>query len=105
MNETMILVLALVAGVLLGGVFFGGLWWTIHRLISSKGSAFWFPGSLLIRTGITLAGFYFVSRGHWQRLLVCLLGFLIARVVVMRLTRTAVEKHPGLSKEGAGRAP
>ena len=104
MNETMILAAALGVGVLLGGVFFGGLWWTVHRLVSSKSSAFLFPGSLLLRTGITLAGFYLVSRGHWQQLLACLMGFFIARVVVMRLTRTPVEKHPGLSKE-AGHAP
>ena len=40
---------------------------------------------------IVLAGFYFVGRGHWERLLVCLLGFVIARFIVMRLTRTPVE--------------
>ena len=30
MNETLALVLALVTGVLLGAMFFGGLWWTVR---------------------------------------------------------------------------
>jgi F1F0 ATPase subunit 2 len=36
-----------------------------------------------------LAGFYFIGRGHWEKLLVCLLGFVMARVFVTRLTRAA----------------
>lgn len=87
MNEALSLALALVAGVLLGAMFFGGLWWTIQRGVSSKRPGLWFFGSLLLRTSITLAGFYLVGRGHWERLLACLLGFLIARLVVTRLTR------------------
>ena len=61
MNETVTLVLAWVAGLLLGAIFFGGLWWTIRKGLSSKRSALWFLGSLLLRTSIALAGFYFVA--------------------------------------------
>ena len=89
MNETWSLVLALVTGVLLGAMFFGGLWWTVRKGVSSKRPALWFFASLLLRTSITLAGFYFIARGHWGRLLVCLLGFFIARLIVTRLTRAA----------------
>jgi F1F0 ATPase subunit 2 len=89
MNETFGLMLALVAGVLLGGMFFGGLWWTVQKRLSSKQPALWFLGSMLLRTGIALGGFYFIADGHWERLLVCLLGFVIARLIVIRLTRTA----------------
>ena len=88
MNETLSLVLALAAGVLLGAIFFGGLWWTVRKGISSPWPAFWFFGSLLLRTGIVLAGFYFVSGGHWERLLLCMVGFALGRIVVTRLTQT-----------------
>ena len=60
MNETLTLVLAWVAGVLLGAIFFGGLWWTVRKGVSSKQPALWFFGSLLLRMSIALAGFYFV---------------------------------------------
>jgi F1F0 ATPase subunit 2 len=82
MNETFTLVLALVTGVLLGVMFFGGLWWTVRKGVSSARPALWFLGSLLLRTIITVNGFYFVARGDWQRLLMCLLGFVIARPIV-----------------------
>ena len=62
------LALALSAGVLLGAIFFGGLWWTVRKGVSSEQPAFWFFGSLLLRMSIALAGFYFVSDGHWERL-------------------------------------
>ena len=103
MNETLSLVLALATGVLLGAMFFGGLWWTIQKGSLSERPALWFLGSLLLRTSIALAGFYLIARGHWENLLVCLLGFLIARLIVTRLVRDA-EKPTCLAQE-ASRAP
>src|ERR1035437_2635961 len=82
MNDTLFLVLALVTGVLLGAIFFGGLWWTVRKGVTSKNPALWFFGSLLLRMSIPLAGFYFVGRDHWERLLLCLLGFVLARLTV-----------------------
>ena len=93
MIEVLLLALALPAGVLLGVIFFGGLWWTVRKGVSSEQPAFWFFGSLLLRMGIALAGFYFVSGGHWERLLLCLAGFVIARLLVTRLTRSSVDSH------------
>jgi len=103
MNNFLILALALVAGLLLGGIFFGGLWWTVHKGLWSKHPALWFLGSRLLRMGLVLVGFYFVGRGDWQRLVACLSGFILARLIVMRLTRAHVE-HPAKAKE-AGHAP
>jgi len=103
MNETVTLVLALVTGTLLGAIFFGGLWWTVRKSISSKQPALLFFGSLLLRTSIVLVGFYFITRGHWERLLVCLLGFVVARLIVTWLTRAA-NKPTSLAEE-ANHAP
>ena len=104
MNNILGLALALAAGLVLGALFFGGLWWTVRKGIFSKSPALWFLGSTLLRTGIVLAGFYFAGRGNWRRLVVCLLGFIVARFIVMRLTRTPVENGNSKSKE-AGHAP
>ncbi len=92
MIEALGLALAAAAGVLLGAIFFGGLWWTIQRGLSSKQPALLFLGSLLLRTGIVLAGFYLMSAGHWRRLLACLIGFVAARVAVVRLTPPHLEQ-------------
>ena len=91
MNDALFLVLTFVTGVLLGTIFFGGLWWTVRKGVSSKQPALWFLGSLLLRMSIALAGFYFVGRGNWERLLACLLGFVMARLVVTWLTRPSAK--------------
>ncbi len=99
MNENLSLALALVAGIMLGVIFFGGLWWTIRKGASSKRPALWFLVSFLLRMSIAMAGFYFIGREHWERLLACLLGFIIARLVVTRLTRASGEKQNRSEKE------
>jgi F1F0 ATPase subunit 2 len=104
MNEIVSLTLALAAGVLLGAIFFGGLWLTVCKGASSKQPALWFFGSLLLRMSIALAGFYFVSGGHWERLLLCLLGFVMARLAVTWLTRSSGENQTP-SAQAASYAP
>ncbi len=103
MNNLLILALVLIAGFLLGAIFFGGLWWTVRKGVSSKLPAIWFLGSWLLRMGLILAGFYFVGRGDWRRLVACLLGFVISRFIVIRLTRAPFEDHSSTAKE-AGHA-
>jgi F1F0 ATPase subunit 2 len=104
MNNFIIPALALVAGLVLGTIFFGGLWWTVRKGVSSKHPALWFLGSMLVRMSIVLLGFYFVGRDDWQRLVACLVGFIIARFIVMRLTRTPIEPPQSTAKE-ASHAP
>jgi len=50
---------------------------------------------------VTLTGFYVVSGRHWERLLLCLLGFILARGVVRRLTRPSGENHSSRVLEGS----
>ena len=94
MNELALYIAVFVAGGLIGTVFFGGLWLTVKKGLTSEHPAWWFFGSTLLRTGFALAGFYFISQGDWRKILLGLLGFFIARVVVTRLTMTpAKEVH------------
>ena len=93
MSESLTVILALFAGIVLGTFFYWGLWWTIQKGVWSKQPALLFTGSLVVRTLITLAGFYFVSRGNWHRLLGCLVGFVIARIFVTWFTRIHLEKR------------
>jgi len=86
MNEVLQLLTAFIAGGLIGAIFFGGLWWTVRRGMTSRYAAWWFTGSLVVRLSVTLAGFYFIGRDDWRRLLACLFGFVVARFVVMRWT-------------------
>lgn len=99
MNEILALTLAGVTGVVLGAIFFGGLWLTVNRGLQSNRAALWFLVSLLLRTSIVLCGFYWVGQGyligstHWQRLVACLVGFILARLVLTKwLGPSSLEK-------------
>ena len=95
MNEWLILLVALVMGVLLGAIFFGGLWWTVRKSLASQRPALWILSSLLLRMGITLTGFYWVGGNHWERLLLCLFGFLVVRLFITLRLRSG-QKWEGL---------
>ena len=103
MNESLRLAPALATGILLGAIFFGGLWWTVHQGVSSKRVALWFLGSMLLRTCIVLLGFYFFMGENWQSFLAGLLGFVIARLIVIRLTRA--EERPSQLARKTSHAP
>jgi F1F0 ATPase subunit 2 len=96
MSNLFPLLAALLAGAALGALFFGGLWWTVQKGLTSDHPALWFFGSTLLRTGLVVVGFFFISSGDWRKLLTCLLGFFIARIVVTRLTR--ITERPYASK-------
>lgn len=104
MSEMPILIMSGAAGLGLGVFFFAGLWWTIRRGGSAQRPALLFLGSLLLRMGIVLTGFYLVSDGDWQRLLVCLLGFVIGRSILTRFAGPPLERLPPAAKE-TGHAP
>jgi F1F0 ATPase subunit 2 len=86
MNEFLANLLSAIAGGAFGLLFFGGLWWTLRRALSSPRPALWMGASALLRFAIVTAGFIVISAGHWQRLLMCLIGFWVARWLVQRLT-------------------
>jgi F1F0 ATPase subunit 2 len=92
---------ALLAGGALGAVFFGGLWWTVERAARSVSPARWFLPSLALRTVVVLLGFYVAGAGQPLRLGLCLLGFLLARTIVLRATRPL----PGVVAPPGSRAP
>ena len=100
MNEALAGVLAGISGAALGVIFFGGLWWTVLRGASSRHAALWFFGSLLLRTSIVVAGFSAVAAAHWERLLLCLVGFTVARLVVTGWTRSRAERRPEPAAKG-----
>ncbi len=104
MNELLPLAVPLAAGLILGAIFFGGLWWTVIHALSSKRPGLWFLCSKLLRMGVALGGFYLVGGGRWERWLSCLLGFVLARLVTWRLTHSPPQNQVARSPE-ASHAP
>lgn len=79
-------------GVGTGIYFFVGLWWTVRRLPTTDHPALLMLGSFGGRTGGGLLAFYWVLEGlsggtPWTRLFASLLGFLLARTVLLQRWR------------------
>lgn len=93
MNETIRMILSLVAGLGLGTLFYYGLWLTVQRTLTTRNPAIWTLISFVVRVSLTVAGFYLVGQGNYQQLLICLLGFVAARFLVTYLTRPGDQKQ------------
>ena len=84
------ILISLAAGLVLGAVYFGGLWLTVARLPRSRHPWLLMPVSTVVRTIIVLAGMWLggIQLGETNQLIrigVCLVGFLIARYLITRL--------------------
>ncbi|MFW6160311.1 MAG: ATP synthase subunit I [Acidobacteriota bacterium] len=90
MNEALLIIISLIAGLILGGFYFGGLWWTVNRLPKVNNPVFLSLGSFFLRTVITLGGFYLTAKGgRWYRVVIALAGFLAVRVLLINKLRPA----------------
>ena len=98
MHELVGVLIIVSVGLMLGALFFGGLWWTVQKSMVSTHPALWVVLSLFIRMAITLSGFYIVMTSDllsrsWLQLPLCLFSFLIARLITTYVTRTASTSH------------
>jgi F1F0 ATPase subunit 2 len=98
MSPFLPLVLAWVAGVGLGLLYFGGLWLTLRQLPTCRWPTPLLVGSFMGRTAVVLVGFYFVMGGRWERVLACLVGFMMARFLLVSRLRPE-----GLADASAGK--
>ncbi|ABB23928.1 MULTISPECIES: ATP synthase subunit I [Chlorobium/Pelodictyon group] len=89
----------LLGGLLLGSLFFGGLWLTVRRGLASPRPWLWFGLSSLLRTMLVLAGFWWLAGNDWRGFLAALLGFTAAKVLAAVLSRKS-PPYEGQAKEG-----
>lgn len=96
MKSAVDLLPAFAAGLILGTVFFGGLWWTVHRLtVASRPSRLLWQ-SFALRFAIALAGFYAVTNGRGAALAVAVLGFLAMRELIARRCFSRADSTGGM---------
>jgi F1F0 ATPase subunit 2 len=91
----------LVLGLVLGWLFFGGLWLSLKRLPRVRHPGLWTLGSFFLRLGVAGVGFYLTARfASWQGVLLCLAGFLVMHVLVTRWLGIADTGHGRIGKDG-----
>lgn len=84
LDEWWPLVASFAAGLVLGGIFFGGLWWTVRQLGTTSRPGLLFAASFLVRTAVVMGGVYWLSAGQWQRIAACLAGMIVMRAILTR---------------------
>lgn len=93
--ETVGLISVFAVGLALGAGYAAMLWITVRRLPRMRYPAIELLGSAALRVALPLAGLYLVMDGRWERLLIGLLGFAVARFVATCLA-VPVDPKPRL---------
>ena len=66
-------------GMILGCIYYGGLWFTVRRVVDWRLPALGMLASLLIRLMLVAVGLYLLADDDWRRYAAALPGLLIAR--------------------------
>ncbi|MBU0908996.1 MAG: ATP synthase subunit I [Proteobacteria bacterium] len=97
-DRLLILAAMLVIGFAVGLVYFQGLWLTLSRYSGQKNLGSKLLLSFLIRLTLAIGIFYYSMQDDWQRLILLLIGFLIARqVMIRRLREPAPAAKPNMN--------
>jgi F1F0 ATPase subunit 2 len=75
------------AGIAIGVFFYGGLWFTVRHLVTTRHPVWLTLASFWGRTAVTLAAFLLVVNGRWENALAALAGFGLGRLLVSQLSR------------------
>lgn len=70
-------------GFVLGIFYFSCLWFTVQYLTCTQHPVLLMVGSGIARLSVALLAFYFIVGGLWERLIIALLGFLLARTLLI----------------------
>jgi F1F0 ATPase subunit 2 len=87
MGEVGLVVLALAGGIVIGLGYFGGLWLTVRHLPRVTRPVLVTFASFVVRAALAVGGFVLLAGGDAFRLLAALVGFVLARWVVVRRHR------------------
>ena len=95
MNNIIYLLIALPLGFTLGIFYFVNLWITVRQIPTTQWPFRLIIGSFFGRNSITILGLYLIMDGSWQRVLIALFGFLLARTILMRYWQPKQESTYG----------
>lgn len=90
----------LVVGIALGILNYVGLWITVQNMPVVRHPALLSIVSFMLRMGIIMMIFYLVMNGRWERLIICLVGFIAARSFFVRHFRPEKKRFRSSTKGG-----
>lgn len=85
------LALGLMVGIMAGGVFFGGLRWTLARMVKTKRVLLLMVSSFLLRSAAVVGLLVVAVDGRLARVLGALFGILAIRTILIARARTGLD--------------
>jgi F1F0 ATPase subunit 2 len=82
--DWLFLVISLAAGFGFGLAYFWTLWLTVQRIPNASNPGLLMFGSYLVRTVVIVAAFVLIMDGRWPRMVALMIGFILARIVMVR---------------------
>jgi len=95
MNQYLLLPLLLAIGFVLGLVYFAGLMKTLDNLTVLKKWQLLMVISFILRVTLLVGAFYLLARNDWQRLVALVLGFMAARIYMVRHVNRKLQTGKG----------
>ena len=77
------MIIAFIVGILVGSLFFGGLYLTVKKLTSLKYPALFMILSLIVRLVILAGGIYLIMDGGIKNVLSAMAGIILVRFVMI----------------------
>ncbi|MFP3883006.1 MAG: ATP synthase subunit I [Actinomycetota bacterium] len=84
-------ILGLMVGLIAGGVFFGGLQWTLSRMATAQHVLLLVVSSFLLRSAVVVGLLVVVVDGQLIRVLGVLVGILVMRTVLVARARAGLD--------------
>ncbi len=92
MNTATAVGVGMLSGLVVGSAFFGALLWTTERLVVTQRPAVLLASSTLVRMALAAAAFVLIARMGAAGLVAALVGFVVARVMVVRRSGATVHR-------------
>lgn len=105
MTDLLAITLPFLTGSTVGWLFYGGLWLTVCKVVTTKRHPLWLPASLLARTIITLVVFFLIFAANSKNFAYCIVGFILARLLVLQLVFAWKQNDNYVDREGVANAP
>jgi F1F0 ATPase subunit 2 len=84
--------LEFIIGIILGILFFGGLYLTVGKLNEVKNPSFLVIFSFIIRMVILLGGLFYLSKKGYQAILLALMGIVLVKFIMIFMVNKPSEK-------------
>jgi F1F0 ATPase subunit 2 len=91
--------IAFLAGILIGILYFGGLYLTVNHMNRTRHPALLMMGSFILRMAVLLFGFYLLRNGGVYQMFIALFAVILVKFVMVARVRRTIGK-PGHEDHG-----